>query len=58
MLLITCVCGKNWMLRKLKLAARDEGSLVCSCGEVLKKWDSRYGWAAEAVAARKSKPTL
>ena len=58
MLLITCICGRHWMLRKVKLAARDRGSFACSCGGVLKKWDSRYAWTAEAVTGRKIKQVV
>ena len=46
-LIVTCICGRNWLLRRFKLPATNQDSVDCTCGQPLKEWHSAYAWSAE-----------
>ncbi len=44
-----CRCGRVWRLQDHKLIVRDEGAIICKCGEDIARWNSSRAWSAELV---------
>ena len=46
---VTCGCGRVWLLARQKLLKWDNDSIVCMCGETVKKWRGAHFWMAQLI---------
>jgi hypothetical protein len=52
-----CECGRIWSLKRVKMphGNRDDDSIRCPCGRIVKEWNGGHTWTGNVLPGEKSK---